>query len=156
MDAAVFEFILRGFADGDDFDIEVQCFPRERVVAVDVDIFFIDGDDPEGEGFSVFRFCGHARTDFELCAFRENRFGDSLRFAVAQAVTVFWGDIDVEVVVDFFALEGIFEAAQDHAVPMHVTHWVVVSREVEDFAFVVAEDKNDGRDGIFGNCIGSK
>ena len=71
VDAAVFEFILRGFSNGDDFDIEVKRFSGERVIAIDIDIFLIDGDDPEGEGFSVFGFCGHARADLELSALWE-------------------------------------------------------------------------------------
>ena len=62
----------------------------------------------------------------------------------------------MEVVVDFFAFEGIFEAAQDHAVSVHVAHGIVIGGDVEDFAFVIAEDEDDGGDGVFGNCIGSK
>ena len=154
MDASVFEFILSGLANGDDFDVKVEGESGEGVVGVDVDMVVIDGDDPEWEWLSVVGFGGHAGADAELGAWGEDGFWDGLGLAVAQSVALFGGDVDVEVVTDACAVEGFFEAAEDLVVAVEVAHGIFARREVEDFAGVVAQDEHDGGDGVGGDGIG--
>lgn len=56
MDASVVEFVGSSFANVDDFDVKMECFPSQRMIGIDVDVFVADVDDPKGERFTVFGF----------------------------------------------------------------------------------------------------
>lgn len=153
MSASIFNLVIGTASDGNNLYIEVERFSGEGVISIDIDIVVIDADDPEREGFSVFRFCHHASADLELRAFREDRFRNGLRLAFAFAVRVFRRNIDVEELIDYFAVEGFFNAAQDAAVTVKVAGGIVVRSVVEDLAGVIAHHEDEGDDAVFFDMI---
>lgn len=62
----------------------------------------------------------------------------------------------MELFADFCAVEGFFETAQNGTMAMQIAHGGFSGSQVKNFTGIIAENKNDGWNGILCDLIGLK
>ena len=147
MSMPVLQFFLRGGSYLFDGDIEVQCFTRERMVAIDGDLFLGHLCDNDKLCLTIFtgRFETHAGLDLVDTLERIARHGLD-EFFVDHTVSVFRLDRDIERSTDILARQFILETGDDVAGTMQVDEGLRPFRRIEGFPCVVRQLVVDGYD----------
>ncbi len=141
VDVSVLFFFGCGFADGHDFDGEIEVFVGEGVVTIDVDGVvgdFLDGEDLLA---SLAVFGVEMDAFFEIAAEVGERFTGNFadELFIVGAVAVFGGDFDFYFIADGFAGECFFEAGDDVSSTVEVAEGVFAIAGVDNLPVVAFE-----------------
>src|SRR5512145_31470 len=116
VDVAVFIFLVRGFAQADNFYIEMQFLARQRVIEIELDRFVADRVDPRRHGLAVLVGDLDLNPDFQGNAWRELLLGDFHKsFRVKRAVAFIRLDDDFFALADRHPVEFLFQPGNNIA-----------------------------------------
>jgi hypothetical protein len=142
MHMAMFEFDLLGLTYTHDLDIEIQLDSGQRMIGIDLDRLLIGIDNRDSNHLAIGPLGMEHHTRIDLFTFGKH-FARYIfnTIVIAQAVGLFRWHLDLHLVTNRLAGQGVFQSGNDILRAMQVDE-AAVQRLVDDVAGIILEGEN--------------